>query len=801
MTYDLGSQFKIDEKNTKAKEECIVLGGCYRITILTERLVRLEYNKEGIFEDRPTQLVLFRNFEKPEFTIQQDDKYLEIATKYFRLEYKKGKSFYSGRMTAGNNLKITLVNTDKEWYFGHVEARNYYASSMSLDNTENKAKLKKGLYSSDGFASIDDSKTLVMDEGGMFIPRENKDSIDTYVFLYRKEFGKCLEDYFTLTGKPPMIPRYALGNWWSKNEKYDSEDIKNLVEKFKRYDLPISVLAMSNYWHIRTLDGKEHKSGYTFNKQLFPAPFDLINYLHKNNIYLGLKTDPSEGILPYEEMYTKALNYFDVEDKNKIPFNPMDPRFLDIYLKLMIHPNEMLGADFWWIDYLDKKNINNLFMLNHYHFWDMNRMLKKRSLILSRNSMIAPHRYPVHYSGKIKVSWDTLSMLPYYNANASNIGMVWWSHDIGGTYGGIEDNELYSRFVQLGCFSPIFRFYGEKGKYYKREPWRWGIRTLEITKKYMKLRHKLIPYIYSEAYNYHKVGTPIFQPLYYYNPEMYDDTNFRKEYYFGSELLVAPIIDKKNEIMDRTVHKFFLPKGMWYDYITGKKFPGDRECVTFFKDEDYPVFARAGAIIPMSLDEGTDTPVNMEIQIFPGVSNEYKLYEDDGTTNSYKKGLHLLTSIDYNYMKSNYTVVIRPIAGKKGIVVEKRNYKIRFRNTKFADTVIANIKDKVVATNNYVDGPDFVVEIKDVPTIEQLTINCKGENIEIDAVRIINEDIDDIISDIAIETELKEKIAAILFGDETIKKKRIAIRRLNKVGLDKHVIKVFINLLEYVEQV
>jgi alpha-glucosidase (family GH31 glycosyl hydrolase) len=802
--YNLGNQFLVDYNNNKSKTSAIYQGKKYRITVLTERLLRLEYNEKGIFEDRPTQLVVFRNFDVPNVAVRQDNNFLELTTKYFKLEYTKEKPFKSGNILSGSSLKVTLQNTDKFWYYNHPEVRNYYGSNVSLDDIDGKIKLKKGLYSSDGFSSINDSDSYVIDENGMLIPREDK-TIDMYVFLYRKDFGLCLKDYFLLTGKPPLIPRYALGNWWSKNTKYNDQDIEKIVDQFEKNDIPLSVILLDKDWHIRNTEKeKDLVTGFTFNKQLFPAPYETISKLHKSGLMVGLNINPIGGFASHEEMYQKAATYLEIQGGKTIAFDPLNPKFLDVYFKLFIHPNEMLGIDFSWIDYDDiKKSLLPLWILNHYHFLDMERNEAKRGMLLSRNSMIAPHRYPILYSGKTLVSWNTLKMLPYFNSSSANIGVSWWSHDIGGNHGGIEDNELYVRYVQLGVFSPIFRFHGARGPYYKREPWRWDVKTLEIVKDYMKLRHRLIPYLYTEAYEYHHIGTPVVQPLYYKYPNVYDDVIYRNEYFLGSELLVAPIIDKKDIIMNRVIHHFFLPDGIWYDFKTGKKFPGGKNYISFYKDEDYPIFAKAGSIVPLSNNKLNDisAPKELEIHVFPGRSNNYKLYEDDGISTLYKQGYYIKTSIDYNYRENNYALIIRAIEGKSGIISATRDYKIRFRNTKEAKDVIAYINDKEIPILKYIDENDFVIEIKNASTIGQITINCKGDDIEIDALRLINEEIDSIISDLQINTFLKEDIAAVLFSNLSIKKKRIEIRKLKRKGLEPIFIKLFLKLLEYIEQI
>lgn len=802
--YNLGDQFKFDTAKAIADPKSIIKGKKYRITVLTERLVRLEYNAEGLFQDQPTELIWFRNFAVPEFKIHEDSRFLEITTKYFKLSYVKEKPFKGSLFNQTANLKVELSGTECLWYYGHPEVRNYGSPSMALDSHDGNLKMTKSLYSLDGFVSINDSLGSAMEASGEITPATVK-RVDTYLFMYGKDFNLCLSDYYALTSKPSLIPRYALGNWWSRDIAYNDLQLIKLVDDFRHKKIPLSVMLLSGDWHVRKYE-KEYKlnSGFTWNKDLFKAPADTITYLHSKGIRLGLNIDPSKGIYPYEEYYNQASQYLGINTGGIIPFNVMNSRFLDVYLKLLIHPLDALGTDFFWIDTNNVKKPEELFAMSHYHSYDMLRNYKRRPMILSRNGMVAPHRYPVLYSGKTIVGWDTLKMLPFYNSSAANLGVSWWSHDIGGYHKGIEDNELYIRYVQLGVFSPILRFSSEGGKYYKREPWRWNIKTYNIVQNYLTMRHRLIPYLYAEAYKYYKEGTPIIKPLYYTYPEAYDDANYRNEYYLGSELFVSPIITKKNYIMDRVIHKFFMPDGIWYDFVTGKKFPGGRAYVSFFKDQEYPVFAKAGAIIPFGDNadlNDTTAPKNMEIHIFPGMNNTYKLYEDDGVSDLYRKGFYLLSSIEYNYLPNNYTVIIRAVEGKSGIVPEHRNYKVRFRNTKQADDVIVYFNSQAIPFTSYVDGTDFIVEVNDVASIGQLTLNCKGKDIEIDAVRIINEDIETIISDLQIETELKEKIDHVIFGNLTNKKKRIEIRKLGRVGLERKFIKLFLKLLEYIKQV
>jgi len=797
MNSNMDIHFKVDYTNAKSKSETIFQGEHYRITVLTERLVRLEFSKNGTFFDDLTEQVINRNFAVPDFKVVQDDRYLEITTKYFLLKYQKEKPF------EGLNIEIMLLNTDKSWHIKNNEVRNFKTSGFGIQGST--PNYQKGLYSVDGFVTIDDNPSMILNSDGFLYPN-NTPRTDLYVFMYRRDYGLCLRDYYTLTGYPALIPRYALGIWWNKNEIYNFNDISDLLMNFNRYKIPISILLLDEFWHLKDArDLVKFHTGFTFNRNLFSDPAYFTQYLHERGVKLGLMIDPAEGIMPHEDHYEEIAKKLGLMDKSTIPFNVLDKFILMNYFHVLIKPLEDKGVDFFWIDYRNNKDIYTTRALIKYHFDNYLQYKDKRGLVLAPNMGIASHRYPVLYSGKTLVSWDTLNTVPYFNSMGSNKGLSWWSHDIGGYENGMEEAELYMRYVQLGCFSPIFRFASKGGKYYKREPWKWDVQTLKIVQDYCTLRHRLIPYLYTEAYKYHATGMPLVQPLYYQNPEIYDEPDYKNEYCFGTELLVAPITHHKDELMNRTVEKVFLPEGVWYDFKTGKKFLGNKRYVTFYKNEDYPVFARSGSIIPLAdLEENrniTNSPKSMEIHIFPGKSNIYNLYEDDGETRMFEEGYYIKSSIDYNYLQNNFTVIIRPLEGKSGIIPDTRDYKIRFRNTRKADEVIVYLDTDLYPKTSYVEDADFVVEVKNVKTTSQLSINCKGKDIEIDASRLINEDIDAIISDLQIKTNLKEMLAQIIFSDLEIKKKRIEIRKLKNKGLDQKFIRMFMRLLEYVSEI
>jgi alpha-glucosidase (family GH31 glycosyl hydrolase) len=424
--YNLGPQFEVDYEKALPLEENIIKGDKYRFTILTERLIRIQFNESSNFHDKPTQLVINRKFDKVDFDIKEDRNYLEVSTRYFKLIYNKNTSYKNSK-----NFRVELLNTDRFWYYNHVEAKNY-PYPLIIEN--GKVKNTKSLYSLDGFVSIDDSKDIIISNDGTM--EEYVDNgVDIYLFMYNEDFNLCLNDYFKLTGYPPIIPRFALGNWWSRNNDYNDTSLKELVDNFLKYEIPLSVILLDKDWHVRTYKDKNHlKTGFTFNKELFSSPNEMIRYLHTKGIRIGLNINPKEGFYDIDDNFSQAKKYLQLDENGVIPFNVLDPKWIDVYLKLYIHPLDALDTDFFWLDCINIKNLEEDYLLKYYQFNDMKRNYKRRPFIMGYNSLIAQHRYPVLYSGKTVVSWDSLKQIPLFNSNATNMGVSFYSHDVGGYF-------------------------------------------------------------------------------------------------------------------------------------------------------------------------------------------------------------------------------------------------------------------------------------------------------------------------------------------------------------------------------
>lgn len=287
------------------------------------------------------------------------------------------------------------------------------------------------------------------------------------------------------------------------------------------------------------------------------------------------------------------------------------------------------------------------------------------------------------------------------------------------------------------------------------------------------------------------------KPFYYDYPKIIDEIAYKNQYFFGRDFFVAPITEKKNTIINRVMKKVFIPNGIWFDFLQGKKFIGGKSYNNFYRDEDYPVFVKAGAIIPESTNIKEEIPTTLEVLVYPLSDGEYSLYEDDGFSNNYKNGLYMITKFNYHYEEDNYTFKISKENGRN--LVSTRSYLIRFKNIKNITEVTIN--DKNIKYNYYYDKDDFIVEVKDLLIGRNLEINIKGKDSLVSSVSLVNEEIKEILYDINITTKLKEQIDKVLFSDIDVRKKRIAIRKLKRKGLDSKYIKIFINLLEYIQKI
>src|SRR5687768_14844889 len=327
-----------------ANSKAIITVPHVRFTVLTHRIIRIEFAKDNTFEDRTSQVFWYRDQPVPKFKKTITDKVVEIETDYLHLVYKPRQSRFTSR-----NLSIKLKNAKITWHYGDSanKAGNLKGTARTLDGVAGKTKLEAGLVSKAGWSLVDDSKTLVFDESGWLVPRSSKKSLDIYFFGYVQDVLSLLRDYTRIAGEIPMIPRYILGNWWSRYWAYSQDELEGLMEEFRKRDIPLSVCIIDMDWHI-TKTGNESMgwTGYTWNRDLFPDPQGFIDWLHSQGLRTALNLHPADGVHPHEEQYEAMAEWLgiDPESKTPIPFDISDPRFMEGYFEILHHPFETLSS-------------------------------------------------------------------------------------------------------------------------------------------------------------------------------------------------------------------------------------------------------------------------------------------------------------------------------------------------------------------------------------------------------------------------------------------------------------------------
>lgn len=712
-----------------ARPENIIRGDKYRITVLTAGLVRLEYCEDGIFEDRATQTVQNRDFPAADYQVKETDGELEIVTWRMRITYNKKKFDPRGLMIQMTGKGSGWRST---WYFGE-ETHDLKGTARTLDTVDGACELGSGVISREGFAVLDDSASLTLTEEGWVAPRK-KGIQDIYFWGYGLDYLECLKDFYYLCGKTPMLPRFALGNWWSRYYEYTEESYLELMHRFDEEGIPFTVAVIDMDWHLVNIDPKYGTgwTGYTWNKDFFPDPKRFMDALHERGMRITLNVHPADGVRAYEEMYEAMAKELgrDISKEEPVAFDITDPAFLSAYFKYAHHPNEERGVDFWWLDWQQggvtkMEGLDPLWMLNHFHFLDSARN-GKRPMTFSRYAGPGSHRYPVGFSGDTVVSWESLKFQPYFTSTASNIGYGWWSHDIGGHMMGYKDDELEGRWFQLGVFSPINRLHSTKNEFNGKEPWRFKPEIHAMMDDFLILRHKLVPYLYTMNHRAHAEDIPLILPMYYYDPRDWDAYRVPNEYYFGSELIVAPITSPRMAGLNRAKETVWLPEGTYIDFFSGMIYEGGRMMDMYRGIDSLPVLAKAGGIVPMQ--DNTDAvsvetnPAQLTLRIFAGADGSFVLYEDDNETCDYEKGICVTTEIELKWEGGQH-ITIHPAKGHTELIPEKRSYRVELSGCTESD-VICRIdgKETAVRTNYNVETHCLGIELPETDVTKEAVL-------------------------------------------------------------------------------
>lgn len=692
--------------NPKADAKAVVTSGNARFTVLTPQLIRMEWSADGQFEDRATLTFVNRETPVPEFKVRESKSKLTITTPALTLTYLKNGKF------SDKNLKAVFTLNGKEvvWTPGMENPQNLLGTTRTLDGADGsklKEPMEQGILSRAGWSLIDDSQRHVLTPDGSeweewVEARPEGDRQDLYLFAYGHDYKQALADYALVAGRAPMPPKYTLGYWWSRYWQYSDNEFVDLVNKLKSMDVPIDVLIVDMDWHetwgLRKSNSPKDEygqrigwTGYTWQKELFPSPAKFLKWTENEELKVALNLHPASGIQPYEAVYDDFTKEYGWSEKGKsVPFKIDERKWADAYFKTVLEPMERDGVDFWWLDWQQWKEskytpgLSNTFWLNHTFFNHAERQNPGlRPFIYHRWGGLGSHRYPLAFSGDTYATWPMLAYLPYFTATASNVNYGWWGHDIGGHMfhktQKATDPELYTRWLQYGVFTPIFKTHSTKDPRIERCIWCFPDHMF-LMRDAIRLRYTLAPYIYNAARENYDTGVGMCRPMYYDYPESDKAYETPEQFMFGNDILATTITQPVDSITGLAPRTIWFPEGAWFDCATGSMYEGGRTEELHYTLAENPHYAKAGSIIPMNpatvknLQQPCDTLV---LTFIPGGDGQLRHYEDDGMSQQYKTN-YAVTTVSKKQEGNTVRVRISPREGSFAGASDNRSYELRF---------------------------------------------------------------------------------------------------------------------------
>lgn len=679
-----------------------------RISLVTDGMARMEYSPDGRFEDGQSLMAINRDYPAVDYATRDRGKTVEITTRCMVIKYTKSQ----GPLGDGNLLITSPKRKGAKpfaWRPGQKDTLNLKGTYRTLDGYDGNMRgdqpmpIEDGLLSRSGWTFIDDSQNYLFDHSDwqwVSHRREEGKAQDWYFMAYGHDYRKALRDFTVVSGKMALPPRYAFGYWWSRYWCYTDNELRQLVDDFDTYSIPLDVLVVDMDWHY-TEKGKGAWTGYTWNRRLFPDPKGFLQWAGSKQLNVTINLHPADGIKPYEEQYPAMARWMGMnpDEKKDIDWAASDKRFMEGWYNTVLRPMERDGVSFWWLDWQQGLNdkefprLGNTWWINYTTFTDMERHRQERPMLYHRWGGLGNHRYQIGFSGDAVISWKSLDFQPYFNATASNVLYGYWSHDIGGHMNANRiDPELYIRWLQFGALSPILRTHSTKSSALDKEPWAFDHQHFSIIRNTILERYRMAPYIYTMARRAYDEGLSLCRPLYYEWPENEEAYQERNSYMFGDQILVSPITQPMADGVSR--HKVWLPGGNdWYEVATGTLLKGGQRVERNFHLDEYPMYVKAGAVIPM-YDKVKNLKSNDEpivVTVYPGGNGEFSMYEDNGNDKAYATAF-ARTRMTQEVEGNKLTVKIGRREGSYEGMPEARKYSVKIVARAVPEQVVVNGK-------------------------------------------------------------------------------------------------------------
>jgi len=723
--------------------------GYLRFRVCTDSIVRVIYSLEASVPEHSDFLVVKTEWPRAGFTLETTDpKSVTLVTARLKIVIGRedsavqfldagGKTLaqestrslmpveVNGEKTLHPERFVNMWATQEAFYgLGQHQAGvwNYRGEAVDLsqDNTNISVPL---LLSSNGYGIFwnNGSRSRFNNRfvHAFYLSSEVADAMD-YYFLYGPEFDNIIAAYRELTGPAPMFGKWAYGYWQCKNRYASQQELLGIAEKYRAVQIPLDNIVQDWFWW--------NTMGEPVWNKNYPDPAGMVKELHNENVHLMVSVWPffRPGSPVYDDMEkrgyfidrTVANSFHPVGQALYDAFNPDARKY---YWKLMNDALFKIGVDAWWLDTTEPETEGretNILVTNKVAIGNGARYAnefplltttavyqgqrsasdQKRVYILTRSGYAGSQRNAAAvWSGDIDPNWETLRRQIPSGLNLALSGIPYWTTDIGGFVDANPDDsayrELYVRWFEFGAFCPIFRAHGTRVPN-QNEIWSYGPAAQKILTDYDRLRYRLMPYIYSQAWKVTSEGATIMRPLVMDFRTDVRAQNTGDEFLFGPALLVSPVTEP-----GATVRHLYLPAATWYDFWNGASIKGGRAIDTPAPLERLPLFVRAGAILPLGpeVQFAAEKPADpLEIRIYRGADGDFTLYEDENDNYNYEKGAYATVGFHWDDAKQALT-----IGERKGAflgMLKDRTFRVVFvRENHGVGGTVSETADKEVA--------------------------------------------------------------------------------------------------------
>jgi alpha-glucosidase/alpha-D-xyloside xylohydrolase len=495
-----------------------------------------------------------------------------------------------------------------------------------------------------------------------------------------------MAEYARLTGRPELPPLWSLGYQQSHRTLASRDEVLLEAKTFREKKLPCDAVIYLGTGFCPAGWNTENGS-FTWNDKVFPDPPKMIQELHEDHfkvvLHSVIMTDTLEGA---------------VEDKGQCAADTSKSSDASCYWDAH-RPDFSMGVDGWWPDEGDPLDVPSRLVRNRL-YWEgpQTDRPNERPYALHRNGYAGMQRYGSFlWSGDVYSTWETLKTHVPIAINTSLTGIPYWGTDIGGFVPTSEFTaELYLRWFQFGAFCTLFRCHGRNWKL--RLPWGWNTgdpgpieiksydgaaipdasqlhnpQVEEACRKYLNLRYRMLPYLYSAVREATQTGMPVMRALWLHYPDDAHAVRCGDQYLWGRDVLVAPVAEQGAKS-----RKIYLPRGVWYDFWTNERIEGGREITRAVDLETMPLYVRAGSILPLGpvkqfVEERSEEPLT--VTVYPGTDGSFLLYEDDGRSFDYRRGEWM--GIQLSWHDHSRTLRMQLASGSKMLAPSKRKIDVK----------------------------------------------------------------------------------------------------------------------------